>query len=163
MHGLLEMLCRLSAIAGGIAMVGITLITTGSIVGRNLFGTPLLGDTEIVEEGIAFAVASFMPICQWRGSNIIVDFFTTKASDSTRALLDRIGALTVATMMGLVAWRTVVGAISEYQSGSTSMLMQWPVWQVYAAMVPSLVLAAVLAIYTALTGRNGSTGSTATA
>ncbi len=155
MSALLEKLARLFAVAGGLVMVAITLITSYSIVGRWLFGSPLLGDTEIVEFGMAFAVAAFMPLCQWRGENIIVDFFTARTSAATQERMDRFGALLVSIMLGLLAWRTASGAVSQQEAGSTTMLMQWPEWYAYVAMVPPLALTAVIGLYTVITGRSG--------
>jgi TRAP-type C4-dicarboxylate transport system permease small subunit len=152
---LLDRLSKACAIVGGALVVGITLIVTGSILGRWLLASPLLGDVEIIEFGMAIIVACFLPICQWRGANIIVDFFTSKASQAGRDRLDRIGALLVGVMMGLIAWRTAVGAIDQKNSGSLTMMLQWPEWIAYTAMCFPLTLTAVIALYTAATGRNG--------
>ena len=67
----------------------------------SLFGKPLLGDTEIVELLIGIAIACFMPYCQMRGANVIVDFFTMKASDRTKAGLDAF--MTLVFAMAIVA------------------------------------------------------------
>lgn len=158
MERIFEWLARALAIAGGLLVVAITIVTTYSIVGRWLFGSPLLGDTEVVEYGMAVVVACFLPICQWRGENIIVDFFTTRATMSTRERLDRLGALLVAVMLGLIAWRTGVGAADQHRNGSITMLMQWPEWIAYLLMTIPLGLAALMALYTAVTGRNGRHG-----
>ena len=155
MEKTLEWLAKACAVFGGLVMVTITMITTGSIVGRWLFGKPLLGDTELVEFAMALAVAAFLPLCQWRAGNIMVDFFTTKASELTRARLDRLGALLIALMLALLAWRTSAGAISQKAAGSTTMLMGLPEWTAFAAMVPPMALTAIIALYTALTGRTG--------
>jgi TRAP-type C4-dicarboxylate transport system permease small subunit len=151
---LLDRSAKIFAFIGGVITVLITLVTTGSIVGRWLFSAPLLGDTELVEFALAVAIAAFLPICQWRSANIIVDFFTSKASPRINARLDSMGAMLVALMMGLIAWRTTAGAFSQYQSGSTTMLLQWPEWIAYAAMVPSLALTAVIAVYMAVVGKD---------
>ncbi len=155
MKAALDGLSKLFAVFAGIVMVAITLITTGSIVGRWMFNSPLLGDTELVEFAMAFAVAAFMPICQWRGGNIIVDFFTTGASAPLRRRMDQFGALIVALMAALLAWRTGVGAIEQHRLQGTTMLMQLPEWIAYASMVPPLALTAVIALYTMLTGTSG--------
>ena len=155
MKAALDGLSKLFAVFAGIVMVAITLITTGSIVGRWLFNSPLLGDTELVEFAMAFAVAAFLPICQWRGGNIIVDFFTTNTSAPVRDRMDRIGALIIALMAALLAWRTGVGAIEQQKMHGTTMLMQLPEWIAYASMVPPLVLTAVIALYTMFTGSSG--------
>ena len=155
LESLLDALARACAILAGLLVVSITLLTTGSIVGRWLFDSPLLGDTEIIEFGMAVVVAGCLPICQWRGDNIIVDFFTTRATASTRDRMDRLGALLVALMMGLIAWRTGAGALDQKQSGTVTMLLQWPEWLAYALMTPPLALTAAMGLYSAITGRNG--------
>lgn len=150
-----EWLARATAILGGIVVVAIALTTTGSVLARWAFDTPLLGDTEVVEFGMAIVVACFLPLCQWRSGNIIVDFFTTGASAATRGLLDRIGALLVGLMLALVAWRSAAGAIDQHRYGAVTMLLQWPEWIAYAAMAVPTALAALMALYTAATGRGG--------
>ncbi len=158
MKNTLDLLAKISAILGGIVVVAITLVTTASILGRWLFNAPLPGDTEVTEYGMALIVAAFLPICQWRRANIIVDFFTTRVSAQGQQRLDRIGALTIAVMMALITWRTAVGALDQKSSGSVTMLLQWPEWIAYALMVPSLALTAVIALYMAVTGRGGRAG-----
>jgi TRAP-type C4-dicarboxylate transport system permease small subunit len=156
MRALIELSARFFAYLGGLALVGVTLMSTWSIAGRSLFGRPVLGDTELVEVAMAFIVTAFMPICQWRGGNIVVDFFTTGASARTRGVLDRVGALLLAATLGLLAWRTWAGAASKLESGDTSMLLQWPEWLTYGSMVPPLALTALIGLYMAATGERGS-------
>lgn len=148
---LLEKLAKLFAILAGIAMVIITLLTCYSVIGRQ-FDKPLLGDFELVQMVMGCAVAAFLPYCQLRKGNIIVDFFTTGASQATRERLDRVGALTVALMMFLFAWRTLIGGLNEKATGSVSMLMQLPTYPVYYAMVPAFLLTGLIALLQALQG-----------
>ena len=155
MNRTIEWLVRACAVAGGCVVVAITLVTTVSIVGRWLFNSPLLGDTEVVEYGMAIVVASYLPICMWRGANIIVDFFTARASERTQTALDRVGYLLVAFMMGLIAWRTMVGALDQKNTGTVTMLLQWPEWYAYALMALPLALSAAIGLYMAVTGRTG--------
>ncbi len=154
MKGKLEWLAKACAVTGGLVMVAITLITTTSILGRWLFNSPLLGDTELVEFAMAIAVASFLPICQWQRGNIMVDFFTVNAKQTTRDRLDRFGALLVAIMLGLLAWRTLAGALSQKEAGSTTMLMGLPEWIAFVAMAPPMILTAVIALYMTFTDRS---------
>jgi TRAP-type C4-dicarboxylate transport system permease small subunit len=142
---LLEKLAKVFAIFAGLVMVGITVLTCYSVIGRQ-FGKPVLGDFELVQMAMGFAVAAFLPYCQHKRGNIIVDFFTTKAKASTRDWMDRFGCLTVAVMMGLFAWRTFVGGLNEKNTGSVSMLMQLPTYPAYYAMVPAFALTALIAL-----------------
>ena len=152
MNRTIEWLVRACAVAGGCVVVAITLVTTVSIVGRWLFNSPLLGDTEVVEYGMAIVVASYLPICMWRGANIIVDFFTARASEATQRGLDRFGALLLALVMGLMTWRTGVGGLNAWTSQTGSMIMGFPEWIVYVGMLPPLALTALIALVQAVRG-----------
>ena len=145
----IERLCRWVAFAGGLALVGIALMSAVSIIGRAVLSTPIQGDYELVQMGCAIFIASCMPIAQIRYSNIIVDFFTTRCSEATQARLDAIGALVLGCVMGLVAWRTGVGLVDIRASGQTSTILGIPTWYTYAAMMPGLVLASVAGWYCA--------------
>jgi TRAP-type uncharacterized transport system fused permease subunit len=93
---LLDLLARICAILAGVLLTLITLMTCASLIGRNTTGTTLVGDFELTGVATGAAIALFMPWCQVRHGNIIVDFFTAKASARTNALLDRLGALLLA-------------------------------------------------------------------
>ena len=93
-----------------------------------------------------------MPWCQVRRANIIVDFFTAKASERTTRALDRLGALVLAVCMGLLAWRSGIGGINAWKSGSGSMMLGFPEWVVYVCMVPPLALTAVIGLVQAFRG-----------
>lgn len=142
---ILEKLAKLCAILAGALMVTITLIVCGAVFSRSLFGKPLLGDFELVELTMAVAVAAFLPYCQIRRGHIIVDFFTQSASQGLRDLLDRIGLVTIGVLLALIAWRTFLGGLSSQKSQTVTMLLQFPEWTAYMAMVPPLALAAVIA------------------
>jgi TRAP-type C4-dicarboxylate transport system permease small subunit len=60
--------------------------------------------------------------------------------------LDRLGALLLGAMMLLLAWRTTVGGLNAFRSGSGTMMLGLPEWIIYAAMVPPLVLTGVIAL-----------------
>jgi TRAP-type C4-dicarboxylate transport system permease small subunit len=149
---LLGPLAKLCAILAGLLLTLITLMTCGSLVGRNTVGITLVGDFELTGAATGAAVALFMPWCQLRRGNIIVDFFTAKASERTTAALDRVGALLLAVVMGVLAWRATVGGLSAYRNNSGTMMLGFPEWIIYACMVPPLILTAVIAIVQAIQG-----------
>jgi TRAP-type C4-dicarboxylate transport system permease small subunit len=156
---LLEKLAKLCAILAGLLLTLITLITCTSIVGRNTIGATLSGDFELTGVATGAAVALFMPWCQWRRGNIIVDFFTAKASPRSTAWIDRGGALLLAACFVLIAWRTGLGALNAYSNHSSTMLLGFPEWIVYTTMVPPFVLTAIIAGYQAVLGFEPATGT----
>lgn len=140
---------RVFALLGGAVLTGLTLLSLYSIVMRNLAGSPIMGDWELVQMGCAVAIAACFPMCQMRGAHIIVDFFTQGVSRATCRRLDGVGALVLAAMMALLAWRTAVGAMDARANNEASMIMELPTWIGYALMVPSFALASVAALYVA--------------
>lgn len=147
---ILSTLANLCAILAGILMTVITLLTCISLTGRNTTGWTIVGDFELTGVAAGAAIALFMPLCQIKRGHIIVDFFTAKASDSTNALLDRIGAFAVSVVFALMAWRTVLGGLNAHSSFSGTMMIGFPEWIVYAAMVPPFVLCSLIALIQAV-------------
>jgi TRAP-type C4-dicarboxylate transport system permease small subunit len=148
----LTTLANFCAILAGVLMTVITLLTCVSLIGRNTTGWTIVGDFELTGVAAGAAVALFMPLCQLKRGHIIVDFFTAKASETTNATLDRIGALAVSATFALMAWRTVLGGLNAYTSFSGTMMIGFPEWIVYAVMVPPFVLCSLIALAQAVSG-----------
>jgi len=127
-------------------------MTCYSLIGRNTTGQTIVGDFELTGVATGAAIALFMPMCQFKKANIIVDFFTAKASEATTVQLDRLGALFMAAAFALLAWRTYLGGMNAWVSQSGSMMLGFPEWIVYAAMTPPLALSAAIALTQALMG-----------
>lgn len=151
-------LSKLCAIASGLLMTLITLVTCVSILGREILSKTVPGDFELVGLATGAAIALFMPYCQLERGNIIVDFFTIKLSARNHAVLDRLGALILALCFALLAWRTSLGGINSWATHSGSMLLGFPEYLVYLAMVPPFVLTAIIAIHQAMFGFGHASG-----
>jgi TRAP-type C4-dicarboxylate transport system permease small subunit len=93
-----------------------------------------------------------MPWCQVRRGNIVVDFFTTKASLAAQDAMERTGALLLACVMALMAWRTTVGGLNSFRTHSETQILGFPEWVVYALMVPPLALTVLIALHQGLFG-----------
>jgi TRAP-type C4-dicarboxylate transport system permease small subunit len=152
---LLQTLAKLCAVVAGVLLTAITLMTCVSLIGRNTTGWTLVGDIELVAAAAGAAIALFMPWCQLRRGNIMVDFFTTRASAATRDRLDRFGALLLALTMGLMTWRSALGGLNAWKSHAGSMMLGFPEWVVYAGMVPPLALTTVIALVQTVRGLDG--------
>ena len=146
---------QLCAVLAGVLLTVITLMTCISLIGRNTSGWTIVGDFELSGSAAGAAIALFMPWCQLKRGNIMVDFFTAKASATTQDKLDRFGALLLALAMGLMTWRTGVGGLSAWRNQSGSMMLGFPEWVVYAFMVPALGLTALIALAQAVQGFDG--------
>lgn len=146
----LELSAKVCAVLGGALLTLVTLLTCASVIGRNLLDVTMVGDFELTGVASGLAVALFMPWCQSRRGNILVDFFTSRASAKTNAKLDRLGALAVCALMGALAWRTALGGLNAWDNHSGSMLLGFPDWVVYFGMVPPLLLTALIALWQCL-------------
>src|SRR4051794_30951183 len=127
-------------------------MTCVSLVGRNLLGWTIVGDFELVGAAAGAAVALFLPWCQVRRGNIIVDFFTARASARTQEGLDRIGALLFAVAIAVMTWRTFIGGLNAWRSNSGTMMIGLPEWIIYSAMVPPLALCVLIGLGQTLFG-----------
>ena len=158
---ILTTLSRLCAILAGMLLTAITLMTCYSLIGRNTTGVTISGDFELTGVATGAAIALFMPLCQLKRGNIIVDFFTAKVSDRTNAQLDRFGALLLCATFALLSWRTSLGGISAYETQSGTMMLGFPEWIVYVAMVPPFILTAMIALAQAIRSETDAQGASA--
>ena len=149
---ILDSLAKLCAIVAGILLTCITLMTCASLIGRNTTGNSIVGAFELTGVAAGAAIALFMPLCQLRRGNIIVDFFTARLSDAANNKLDRFGTLMLVLLFGLLAWRTTLGGLNVYSANSETQIMGFPEWVVYAAMVPPFVLTGLIALHQTVFG-----------
>jgi len=149
MPPILRRLALLFAIVGGLAACLVAMLTVLSIAGRAAMSMPIPGDVELTQFGIALSIALCLPWCQLGGSNIIVDFFTQRASQTTLGRLDGLGSVLIAAMVGVLAWRTTVGAFSVRNAQETTMILGLPMWWTYAVLAPGFALTALIALFQA--------------
>jgi TRAP-type C4-dicarboxylate transport system permease small subunit len=134
------------AVAGSAIALAVGVMTAVSVVGRAFFKSPIQGDIELTQLGIALSISLCIPWCQLRGANIIVDFFTQKLSTKKQGLLDAVGAVLVALMCLLLAWRTGVGAMAVREAQESSMIIGLPMWWAYGSLAPGLALGGLVAL-----------------
>jgi TRAP-type C4-dicarboxylate transport system permease small subunit len=104
----------------------------------------------LTQFGIALCISLCLPWCQLHRANIIVDFFTQSLSARRIQILDGIGALLLALMCALLAWRAGVGAFAVHEAHEATMILDLPMWWSYASLAPGLALAALIALVQAM-------------
>jgi TRAP-type C4-dicarboxylate transport system permease small subunit len=152
MSAALARLARWFAVLGGLCAGAVALMVVVSIAGRALWAKPIQGDIELTQFGIALCISLCLPWAQVQRANILVDFFTQKAGPAVLRGLDRIGAVLLALMVALLAWRTAVGAQAVREAHEATMILDLPMWWAYALLAPGLALTAVVALVQAFTG-----------
>ncbi|WP_226562416.1 TRAP transporter small permease [Salipiger thiooxidans] len=145
-----EQLAKTVAILGGIVLLGITVLTCTSIIGRSLIGVglgPIKGDFELVEAGVGFAVCAFLPWCQVQRGHATVDLFTNILSARINRWINLIAETLMALAIFVMTWKLWDGMASKLRYGDTTFILEMPTWWPYAACFSAMVVACVVAIY----------------
>jgi TRAP-type C4-dicarboxylate transport system permease small subunit len=146
---LLDKANKALAVASGVTLIAMALMSLRSIVGRTFFESPLLGDYELVQMMSAVAVVMALPYANWIGGHVIVDFFTAKASVKTNAALDFLAQALMAAFSALLTWKIAVGMLDLKGNMDASMMLNIPTWWSYAPMVPAFALLTATSVFAA--------------
>jgi len=135
-------LSRWLASLGGLVLLFLILVNCISILGRTFFATPLNGDFEITQLGIAFAVFSFFPWAHIRCAHIRIEFFihSTRGRLFCDMLTDGLFCLLGAVLAVCLA----IGGYDVYLSNQQSAVLALPLWWGFAsAILPAALLSLV--------------------
>ena len=97
----------------------------------------------------AFVIFAFLPICQMTGGHATVDIFTSAMSEGTNRVLRGVTEVVFAGVLVLIAVQLFGGLMTKYNSGQTTLELQFPVWYSYAIALSGAALAAIVAVYLA--------------
>lgn len=128
-------------------MLAAMLVLVATVIG-GAFGRPLLGDSEIVELLVGISVFAFLPYCQLRGSNVIVDFFTQPLPLRVRHWLDAAMGLVFILVAAALTWRLLDGGITAWERSRRSMFLQLADWWGYAIGGIAMLLWIVVCAWT---------------
>ena len=163
MHRMVNWLARASAIVGGIVLLALIVLTTLSILGRELsklghdvaglgwllsLGVDeIKGTYELTEAGVAFAIFAFFPICQLHGNHATVDVFTGGLGRRALAWLKAFWEIVLTAVIVFIALRLYEGMLRYLGNGETTLFLQFPVWWAYGASVVAAAIASLTALY----------------
>lgn len=178
MHKAVLMLARANAVLGGIVLTLLVLLTCVSVLGRILNGWlhgefatstfpdlaqrlldmgvgPVLGDFELVEAGMAFAIFCFLPLCQITRGHASVDIFTSHMPEALNRVIGVLVDVIFAAVLILIAHRLHAGLLDKMAYSETTFMLQFPIWWAYGASLFAAVVAALVAVYVALANVTG--------
>lgn len=144
-------LAKLLALAGGIILAALAVMSVVSIVGRafsRLGLGPVPGDFELIEAGCAVAIFAFMPWCQFRQGHVTVDLFANYLPRWLWATLAVIGNGAMSLIALIVGWQLWLGFLDKLAYGETSMILEMPIWWGYAAGAAASVVFVLTCFYT---------------
>lgn len=169
---LVERIARSMAVIGGLVLTVLVILTCISVIGRGLntlghsdvfvalsegladtlISTgvgPVTGDFELVEAGVAFAIFSFLPICQLYSSHATVDVFTNSLPRRANRVIATFWETVLTAVILLITFRLFAGMQSKMAYGETTFLLQFPVWWAYALSFGAAVVASIIGLYCA--------------
>ena len=146
----LPRLTTLLAVLGGLVLLAAAGIVAVSVVLRSLAIGQVAGDFEIVQVATALAAFAFLPLCQARRGNIIVDTFTNQLPLALRCGLDALWDLVYAGAAAVMAWQLGRGAYDTISSSTVSMILALPYGWAIAACAVMAGLLAVVSVATAV-------------
>ncbi|MEM9330331.1 MAG: TRAP transporter small permease [Pseudomonadota bacterium] len=168
MNRVMQTLARWMALLGGVVLMCLIAITCISVFGRilNTIGHnpyvkenvamlsswltkagPIVGDFELVEAGVAFAIMAFLPWCQLNRAHATVGLFTGFLPGASNRIIALIWEILFAFVIVVITWRIFVGTTDKMRYGETTFLLQFPVWWGYAACTFAAGVASLVAIY----------------
>ena len=137
------------ALTGGLLMLTVAALVTASVLMRWLLGDGISGDFELVQIATALGAFAFLPLCQARRGNVVVDTFTAKLPRRARHGLDALWDLTYAALIAVLSWRLALGAVDAFASQTTSMVLGIPQGYAIAACGVMGVFLSLVAVTTA--------------
>jgi TRAP-type C4-dicarboxylate transport system permease small subunit len=140
----MERIARWLALAAGVALVGLTLLTAVDVTLRAAFNAPIYGIQEVTELGLVLVTVLGMAYCGRTRAHIVIDVaqglqprWLLRACD---VALPAIGA----AVMAVVAWRSLDEAIAAFERGAHTNVLRIAQGPFY------LVIALGLALYAAV-------------
>lgn len=124
-------LSRAIAMFGGALMLAAMMVIVSSVASGLFLGSPILGDSEIVELLIGAMVFCFLPYGHFKGANLVIDFFASKLSETAQKIIGLVMELCFTIIAGFLTWRLMAGGVSAYQNSSETMFLQLQQWPVY--------------------------------
>lgn len=127
---------RVVAVAGGLVLVALVVMTVISISGRALsfMGLgPVQGDFELVEAGIGFAIFAFLPWCTLNRGHATVEILAPLFGNRFNRVLDLVSSAVLLAVAILLTWRHWLGTLDKMAYGESTMILQMPLWWGYMA------------------------------
>jgi len=158
MHLALIRVAKTMAVLGALVLSFLIVMTCVSVLGRELNGLlnssfakthvaelsktlldagikPVLGDFELLENMMPFAIFAFLPLAQVSSSHATVDVFTARFPETVLMWMRVITEVVFAVVLIVFAYKLYEGMQAKMRYNETTYLIQFPVWWAYAAAV----------------------------
>jgi TRAP-type C4-dicarboxylate transport system permease small subunit len=140
----LDFAARVFGTLAAIALAGFMLVTVADVLLRSLFATPIRGQFELVELGLAYSIFLALPALFLRDAHLVVDVADHFVSARTRVALDLLGAAASLAALAIMLWQMAPQALYMMRFGDMTFDLQIPkMW--YAAPALAGILCSLVA------------------
>lgn len=154
----LRAVIRYWALAGGLVLAILVLITAFSATSNVFFDKPFVGEYELAKHFVAIAIFTFLPYCQLTGANVTVDIFTEGMSERAKSAMLAFSSLFALAFALLLLWRMSLGFGDYVRYPEMTPTLHLPLWTAFPPILFSLVLLAVASLITLHDGWRGMRG-----
>lgn len=141
--GFLRWFIHAMAVVGGLAVLGMMLITVADIIGRK-FGFPVKGAYDLVRVLGAVSMLCALPLTKAVKGHIAIEYFFQKMNRRGRAVVDTLMRLCLIVLFLLLAVEFFRQGLIFKESGEVTVTLHMPVYWVFG--VASLACAATLGV-----------------
>jgi TRAP-type C4-dicarboxylate transport system permease small subunit len=147
---LLRGIIRIWALAGGLIILALVLITAASALSNLLFNVPFSGEYELAKHFVGIAIFTFLPYCQLTGANVTVDIFTEGLGPRAKAAMLLLASLLAAAFAILLFRQMSLGFGDYIRYPEETAALHIKLWTAFPPILVSLALLLVASLLTAL-------------
>lgn len=144
---LVSTITRILAMAAGIVLAAMMLLTVADVGLRWIFNYPIIGTTEITESMMACIAFFALAWCAAEKSHLKVDLVLDRFSPWVQAVIDSLTTLAGLCLVALIAWRSFLEGMAVQEMNLISSLIKIPAYPFYYVIAAgSAMLCVVMAI-----------------
>jgi TRAP-type C4-dicarboxylate transport system permease small subunit len=121
-------------VIGASVLSAMMFLTTGDVILRYFFESPLPGAYEIIQYMMSIVVPFGIAYCAHEGAHVSVDILFAFLPGRVQSFLECINSLIVLLLFLLVAWQSISYVQKTYDSGLTSGILYIPSYPFVGAM-----------------------------
>jgi len=152
---ILRLAIRYWALAGGVILIALVLVTAASAASNLVAGKPFTGEYELAKHFVGVTIFTFLPYCQLAGANVTVDIFTEKMGAPIKSAMALVSSV-FAGVFALVLLRQMsLGFVDYWRYGEVTPTLHLPLWTAFPPILVSLALLFAASLITGIEAWRG--------
>jgi len=122
----IQRLNRLICAVGAVFLIPLMLLTTGEVIGRNLFDRPIAGTVELSEYLLAVFILLGVAYTQQVKGNVAVSILVSRLPFRGQMVLNVVSTLLSLFILALLAWQGLIVGLEEKTVSDMLRVPQYP-------------------------------------